>query len=194
MSCEIELKLRLTPAQARRLTAHPMLAGIAPEKSRLFNTYYYTPGLELKARGIALRLRRKGWSTWLMTVKGGDAGAGGLAQRHEWEAPTHPGVFDFGIVDLPELRAFLEERRERLLPVFTTDFTRTAWLLKTPGSASVMRPRSSTNSTEPAILCSRLVKREMTRWVSPGAAFACWSSSAAQRMRVRSPTFFATRK
>ena len=135
MSCEIELKLRLTPVQARRLTAHPMLAGIAPEKSRLFNTYYDTPGLELKARGIALRLRRKGWSTWLMTVKGGDAGAGGLAQRHEWEAPTHPGVFDFGIVDLPELRAFLEERRERLLPVFTTDFTRTAWLLKTPGSA-----------------------------------------------------------
>ena len=99
MSCEIELKLRLAPAQARRLAAHPLLAGIAPEKTRLLNTYYDTPDLALKARGIALRLRRKGWSTWLMTVKGGDAGAGGLAQRLEWEAPTSPGVFDFSIVD-----------------------------------------------------------------------------------------------
>lgn len=132
MSCEIELKLRLAPAQARRLAAHALLAGIAPEKTRLLNTYYDTPDLALKARGIALRLRRKGWSTWLMTVKGGDAGAGGLAQRLEWEAPTSPGVFDFSIVDAPDLRDFLEARREQLLPVFTTDFTRTAWLVKSP--------------------------------------------------------------
>src|SRR5664279_1700720 len=98
MAKEIELKLRLPPAQARRLLAHPLLSGQRPQKYRLLNTYYDTPELDLCKRGIALRLRRKGWAVWLMTVKGGDGGAGGLAQRREWEAPTQPGVFDFGIV------------------------------------------------------------------------------------------------
>ena len=99
MSMETELKLRLSPTQARRLVAHPMLAGCAPQKSRLLNTYYDTPDLELRRRGVALRLRRKGTNVWLMTVKGGDSGAGGLAQRHEWEKPVQPGVFDFAIVE-----------------------------------------------------------------------------------------------
>lgn len=134
MSCEIELKLRLLPAQVRRLTAHPALFGFKAEKSRLFNTYYDTPDLDLQRRGIALRLRRKGWSVWLMTVKGGESGAGGLSQRREWEAPTQPGVFDFSIVGDPELRTFLEERKSCLLPVFTTDFTRTAWSMHRSGA------------------------------------------------------------
>lgn len=60
MSCEIELKLRLLPAEVHRLVGHPFFAGINAEKSRLFNTYYDTPDLELRRRGIALRLRRKG--------------------------------------------------------------------------------------------------------------------------------------
>ncbi|SDH89911.1 CYTH and CHAD domain-containing protein [Propionivibrio dicarboxylicus] len=132
MSREIELKLRLSPAQGRRLSLSPRLAGLVAEKKQLFNTYYDTPGLDLRARGIALRLRRQGANDWRMTVKGGDAGAGGLAQRREWEAPTAPGCFDFGIVGDPELRAFLEVRRADLLPVFTTDFSRTAWRLTSP--------------------------------------------------------------
>ncbi|WP_319239077.1 CHAD domain-containing protein [uncultured Propionivibrio sp.] len=132
MSREIELKLRLSPAQGKRLSLSPRLAGLVAEKKQLFNTYYDTPGLELRARGIALRLRRQGANDWRMTVKGGDAGAGGLAQRREWEAPTAPGCFDFGIVGDPELRAFLEVRRADLLPVFTTDFLRTAWRLTSP--------------------------------------------------------------
>ena len=96
MSMEIELKLRLSAVQARRLVTHPTFADCAPRKFRLLNTYYDTADFALRERGIALRLRRKGWAVWLMTVKGGDSGAGGLAQRVEWEAPTQPGVFDFG--------------------------------------------------------------------------------------------------
>ena len=129
MAQEIELKLRLPPAQARRLQSHPALAGHEPQKYRLLNTYYDTPDLDLRKRGIALRLRRKGWATWLMTVKGGIPGAGGLAQRNEWEAATQPGVFDFGMVTDPQLREFLEFHHFRLQPVFSTDFTRTAWML-----------------------------------------------------------------
>lgn len=134
MSMEIELKLRLPPAQARYLPAHPALAGLQPQKFRLFNTYYDTPEFDLRQRGIALRLRRKGWAVWLMTVKGGDSSAGGLAQRSEWEAPTQPGVFDFGIVTDKGLREFLESSRAHLQAVFSTDFTRTTWVLKRSGS------------------------------------------------------------
>ena len=62
MSMETELKLRLSSAQARRLAAHPVLSGGTPQKSRLANTYYDTPDFALRQRGIALRLRRKGWA------------------------------------------------------------------------------------------------------------------------------------
>ena len=134
MAREIELKLRLTSAQARRLAEQPALAGAKPQKFRLFNTYYDTPELDLCRRGIALRLRRKGLNIWLMTVKGGDPAAGALAQRNEWEAPTQPGVFDFDIVTDAGLRDFLNRHQSALLPVFSTDFTRTAWTIARSGS------------------------------------------------------------
>ena len=134
MPKEIELKLRLAPSQSKRVLAHPVLSGGMPQKYKLFNTYYDTPELDLRKRGIALRLRRKGWAVWLMTVKGGDCGAGGLAQRNEWEAPTQPGVFDFGIVTDKGLREFLETHHSRLIAVFSTDFTRTAWSINHGGS------------------------------------------------------------
>ncbi len=129
MPNEIELKLRLTSSQARRLAGQPALAGVKPERFRLFNTYYDTPELDLCRRGIALRLRRKGLNIWLMTVKGGDPAAGALAQRSEWEVPTQPGVFDFDIVTDAGLRGFLKAHQPALLPVFSTDFKRTAWTI-----------------------------------------------------------------
>ena len=134
MSKEIELKLRLTSSQARRLAGQPALAGVKPERFRLFNTYYDTPELDLCRRGIALRLRRKGLNIWLMTVKGGDPAVGALAQRNEWEEPTQPGVFDFDIVTDKGLRDFLKGHQPALLPVFSTDFTRTAWTIDRSGS------------------------------------------------------------
>lgn len=134
MPMEIELKLRLSPTQARRLQAQPALSGRVPQRYRLRNTYFDTPDLELRSRGIALRLRQKGWAVWLMTVKCGASGAGGLAERSEWEAPTKPGTFDFSIVTDDVLREFLESRHSRLQPVFSTDFTRTAWELNLAGS------------------------------------------------------------
>lgn len=129
MAVEIELKLRVAPGQARRLSGHPALADVAPQRYSLFNTYYDTPDFALRKRRIALRLRRKGRATWLMTVKAEDAGAGGLARRLEWEVPTQPGVFDFSIVTDEALRDFLIEQLPHLRPAFSTDFTRTAWTL-----------------------------------------------------------------
>lgn len=133
MPREIELKLGLPSGQARRLRAHPALAGCAMQTHRLQNTYYDTDDRALRERGIALRLRRKDGAVWLMTVKGGDAGAGGLAARAEWEAPTRPGHFVFDIVTDAELRDFLRSVEARLRPLFATDFTRTAWLVDRSG-------------------------------------------------------------
>lgn len=149
MSQEIELKLRFPSVQARRLLAHPVFSTSSPQKYRLFNTYYDTPDFDLRRRGIALRLRRKGWALWLMTVKGGDSGAGGLAQRSEWEAPTQPGVFDFSIVTDESLREFLEKHHARLQPAFTTDFTRTAWVIPRDGSVVEVALDRGTISAQP---------------------------------------------
>src|SRR5664279_5014326 len=178
MSTEIELKLRLSPAQVRRLLTNPVLSGVSAQKYRLFNTYYDTPDFDLRRRGIALRLRRKGWAIWLMTVKGGDSGVGGLAQRSEWEAPTQPGVFDFGIVTDESLREFLESHHSRLKPAFSTDFTRTAWTLNHAGSVIEMaldRGKISALAVagEPAPVSLSLceVELELKEGVSPDALF-----------------------
>lgn len=126
MGTEIELKLQLTPKAARELANHPMLTSIESTKQHLLNTYFDTPELELHARRIALRFRKKGWQ-WLCTVKSAEPASGGLAMRNEWETPATPGIFDFSHVDAPEFRDFLEQRQTRFEPIFTTDFRRQIW-------------------------------------------------------------------
>lgn len=129
MATEIELKLALTPAAARALLLHPLVAGHPHVGQRLLNTYYDTRELDLKARRIALRFRKKGWQ-WLLTVKSAEPASGGLAMRSEWETPASPGSWDFSHVDAPRLRELLEAATPDLEPVFTTHFHRTAWLLE----------------------------------------------------------------
>ena len=134
MSKEIELKLTLSLAESKRVLLHPLLASSTPKRRRLNNTYFDTCDFALRRRGIALRLRRLGRNDWVMTVKGGDSGPGGLAQRSEWEAPALPGEFDFSLIDDAELRTFLEGIRGGLKPVFATDFTRFSWDIDYAGS------------------------------------------------------------
>lgn len=126
MSTEIELKLQISPQAARQLAQHPLLLAIPAQRQHLLNTYFDTPRLELHAKSMALRLRRKGWQ-WLCTVKTAPPASGGLAIRGEWEAPATPGEFDFSHVDNTDLRDFLEQRRPKLEPIFTTDFQRRSW-------------------------------------------------------------------
>jgi len=126
MSIEIELKLQLSPKTAKKLTSHPLLANIQPQKMRLLNTYYDTPKLVLHAKRIAVRFRKKG-EQWLLTVKSAEPASGGLAMRSEWETTATPGNFDFSHVDADELRDFLERASEQFEPIFTTDFRRQIW-------------------------------------------------------------------
>lgn len=126
MGQEIELKLQLTAKTARQLARHPLLATLPATRGELLNTYYDTPGLDLTARRVAMRFRKRGWQ-WLLTVKSAEPAAGGLAMRSEWEVPATPGQLDFSHVDAPELRSFLENHAANLKPIFTTHFQRRTW-------------------------------------------------------------------
>lgn len=128
MATEIELKLKLAPKAIKRLAAHPLLAATRPQKLHLLNTYYDTPDLDLHARRIALRFRKKN-DQWLLTVKSAEPASGGLAVRNEWETQAEPGVFNFAHVDQPALRDLLDSKIEQLNAIFTTNFRRTLWHL-----------------------------------------------------------------
>ncbi|WP_300337353.1 CYTH and CHAD domain-containing protein [Accumulibacter sp.] len=128
MALETEIKLSIPAGAARRLATHPLLASSKPLRAKLVNTYYDTPDRKLQAKRIAVRYRLKG-EDWLLTVKSDAPAPGGLAQRNEWEVPGQPGEFDFSHVDSPKLRRFLEAATPELVPVFSTDFTRAAWIL-----------------------------------------------------------------
>lgn len=130
MALESEIKLSLPPDAAKRVAAHPLLAAHRPLRQKLSNIYYDTPDLNLLHQRVAVRHRRKG-TAHLLTVKSATASTGGLAQRNEWEIAAQPGEFDFSHVDDDLLRQRLESARARLTAVFSTDFTRTAWLLDT---------------------------------------------------------------
>lgn len=131
MAHEVELKLAL-PESAQSALGRLALLKSASDKQtfKLLNLYYDTPDLALREKGVALRLRREG-SRWLQTVKCAGEASGGLSSRPEWETP-YGGHFDFSPIDDEALRAWLNKRRirDRLAPVFETNFQRTIWLLE----------------------------------------------------------------
>ena len=89
MALETELKLAIAAQDVRALLAHPLLAAEPSRRQRLVSTYFDTPKRTLLARRVAVRQRRVGRQT-LLTVKTAGTVIGGLARRHEWEAPATP--------------------------------------------------------------------------------------------------------
>lgn len=130
MSQETELKLEVHPQDLADLLKHPLLKAQTARRERLFNTYFDTSTLALRAQRMAVRERRVGRQT-LLTVKTAGQSVGGLSSRGEWEAPTRPGAFDFaGLVDDAALADQLASVAWQLVPVFRTDFTRRSWVLQ----------------------------------------------------------------
>ena len=135
MPVETELKLELHPDDLVHLLAHPLLNTRPPQRKRLFNTYFDTSTLALRAQRMAVRERRVGRRT-LLTVKTAGTSVGGLSRRGEWEAPCRPGRFDFAaLVDDEALAQQLLGVAWQLVPVFRTDFTRRSWTLHHGGAA-----------------------------------------------------------
>ena len=135
---EIELKLAIQPGDAaafRRLSLlrEKCLAG--PTRREVFNVYFDTPGLALKHRAMALRLRKLG-GKWLQTLKTAGVATGGLHQRREWEYPLSAPQLDLALFRQTPLATLVQSKALHLAlkPAFTTEFRRTTWLLEiSPG-------------------------------------------------------------
>lgn len=128
MSEEIELKLALPEDAQRNFLRHPLLRKATSKQAyNLTNLYYDTPMLDLRERGVALRLRAQG-KFWLQSVKCAGDRAGGLSARPEWETP-YSGHFDFAAIDDASVRDWLARPKiaTRIAPLFETNFQRIAW-------------------------------------------------------------------
>ena len=153
---ETEIKLALHPEDTERLWAHPLLRDLPQPGRRLLNTYFDTPDLALREARMALRERRVGGERWL-TVKTAGSTVAGLSQRGEWEvvlSGERPPFASF--VDDSAVAAALQERAARLLPVFSTDFTRRAAVLSHAGA----RIELAVDSGEVRVGTGRRVRRE----------------------------------
>jgi triphosphatase len=129
ISTEVELKLAASAADLPELKR--ALVEMAPtstsSQSRLISTYYDTPNLALKRRGLSLRVREQG-DRIIQTVKTGDPGGGDLLTRGEWED------------ELAESRPDTEAAQSGehlpdgiagdLQPLFATDVTRTTFAIE----------------------------------------------------------------
>ena len=128
---EVELKLLVAPHDLARVERHPALKGMrrwAARREHLATVYYDTPDFALAREGVALRVRRSGERS-IQTLKAEGIAAAGLHAREELEWPlAGNGSPDLAVLDeTPYRRLFARKRvRERLQPVFTTEFDRAA--------------------------------------------------------------------
>ena len=112
---EAELKVAVDAAGASRLarlSALPGLSVVAKGDKRLVSTYFDTPDLALRAKGISLRLRRSGRSGE-QTVKFSGSFSLGLAERPEFNVPHAGRVPD--LTRLPDEAAAAMLRRNLLI-------------------------------------------------------------------------------
>ena len=135
MAIETELKLHITPEHLQKLKRHPFLRSLSSSRAitqKLYSIYYDTADQELRQHAMALRLRRVG-KQWIQTLKGGGQVSAGLHQRNEWENPVLSEQLDFDALkgsggELPH------GVRNRLQPVFVTDFSRNVRVLHYEGA------------------------------------------------------------
>ena len=136
MSVETELKLRITPEHLNRLKRHPLLKTLATSRAttrKVYSVYYDTPDLELQRRAMALRLRCSG-KQWLQTLKGDGGVQAGLHQRNEWETPVGGKSLDFEALEASGAKRLPISLRNKLQPLFVTDFSRTTRMVTFGGA------------------------------------------------------------
>ncbi|MGH6934174.1 MAG: CHAD domain-containing protein [Dongiaceae bacterium] len=138
MAHEIELKLRIAPADAARLRRDGVLTKIAGGRgatAELSSVYFDTPDLALHRSRMALRVRRIGQRR-VQTLKRATEGPHGAQSYHELEREIAGARPRLELIDDPAVRRKLMAPRisGRLKPVFRTKFVRTTWLASYRGA------------------------------------------------------------
>ncbi len=134
MTIEIELKLSIAPEHVGKLARCPPLIAATrsrPVTRRVYNVYFDTPERDLASRGMALRLRRLG-GRWLQTLKARGDAQTGLHRNGEYEIALPAPLLNLAaLADTPAAKLASQAAfRERLRPMFVTDFRRTARLVE----------------------------------------------------------------
>jgi inorganic triphosphatase YgiF len=127
MGKEIELKLRMTPQDLRKLKKterlFPRTSGTS-KGTDLLSVYFDTPKYSLNRAGISLRVRHIG-RTRVQTIK--TKGSGIPFSRGEWEYAIDGDTPNLRIAKDTPLASLLNKKLEQaLMPVFTTAVQRIA--------------------------------------------------------------------
>ena len=134
MPNEVELKLRISPADEHKIANHPAIQSrLVREtpKRALISIYYDTPDLKLLDTRLSLRVRSMSGG-WFQAIKSAGHSIGGLHQRMEWEDLLTRNEPDFNKVIDPHLANIFasESLRNDLKPIFVVDVMRTDWHLQ----------------------------------------------------------------
>ncbi|WP_051785820.1 CYTH domain-containing protein [Endozoicomonas numazuensis] len=132
MSNETELKLSLPQEQVQALKTLPFwkkFANSAPEFFHLGNTYFDTASLKLNQARVALRIREKN-GLYFQTLKTKGVSVNGLTRRGEWEWAIERPELDIKGLQKVWPASLGSLPSEILIPMFSTDFDRTCWLVE----------------------------------------------------------------
>lgn len=123
---EVELKLELPREAVDRFLQSAILPAQS-DQADLRSIYFDTPGRQLHAEGLSLRIRRSGKQR-IQTVKAEEGdGGGGLFARAEWEMRV-PG--DVPVIDTrTPVAALLGDEVAAIEPAFAVEVERRSWLL-----------------------------------------------------------------
>lgn len=136
---EIELKLAADEQALTVLaTAAPVVSRAVGHgvKQRLRYAYYDTKDFDLRARGLALRVRQEG-PRHVQTLKSGEGPAGGLLRRGEWQVEVPSLALDLTAFKDPHARAWLDGiDADRVTRVFTGTVQRRKQILANLGGVN----------------------------------------------------------
>ena len=138
---ENEIKLLARHEDLAALLHSPLLQkyASAPAVEHLIvDTYYDTPGHDLRSQHASLRLRKSG-SDYLQTLKLGNESDGALHSREEFESPVKGDRPSLALLrkladSKRAVRSLLQstDLKHQLHPVFSTRVSRTVFLLHLP--------------------------------------------------------------
>jgi len=140
---EVELKLRIDPADVPRLAGLPVLSGPGAVQ-RLESTYYDTPDLHLLREKVSFRVRRQD-EGFVQTVKGPPRAHGIVQHRGEWEVPVPGPEPQPALLDDPAARTHLGPLADAvaeavagngLKPMFASHVERTVRIVGNPSGGA----------------------------------------------------------